>query len=68
MNEKWTGHYVYGEGYSENLYGQAVQFHIKWTNDNGSLMGICTDEITEKYYNHRPATVQGRSACYYIPI
>jgi hypothetical protein len=59
MNEKWTGHYVYGEGYPDNLYGQAVRFDIKWINDDGSLTGTCTDEITEKHYNHRPATVKG---------
>lgn len=59
MNEKWNGHYVYGEGYPDNLYGQAVPFEIKWINDDGSLTGTCTDEITEKYYDHRPATVQG---------
>ena len=35
MNEKWTGHYVYGEGYPDNLYGQAVQFDIEWTNSSG---------------------------------
>lgn len=52
MNEKWNGHYIYGEGYPDNLYGQAVRFDIKCTNDDGSLTGTCIDEITEKYYNH----------------
>lgn len=58
MTEKWTGHYVYGEGYPENLYGQSVPFHIEWTNIDGSLTGTCTDEIVEKYYD-TPATIQG---------
>jgi hypothetical protein len=59
MNQKWNGHYVYGEGYPDNLYGQAVPFDIEWTNNDGSLTGTCTDEVTAKYYKDRPASIQG---------
>lgn len=55
---KWTGEYIYGEGYPATIRGKRVAFEIELLLRNGVVQGFCTDEIATPYFN-QPAVIEG---------
>lgn len=44
MAGKWRGYYVYGEGYSDTLFGKKVMFELELHDiGNDEFEGTCTD-------------------------
>ena len=58
---KWTGEYIYGEGYPASIRGKKVMFEIDMTLDNGLLRGHCTDDEATPHFK-QPAVIEG-SVC-----
>jgi hypothetical protein len=58
ISGKWTGKYIYGENYVEELRGKAVAFQMELFYDGDLVTGTCIDEETKDLFS-KPAKITG---------
>lgn len=55
---EWTGKYIYGDSYEEELRGRSVPFFMKLFFDGEFIKGTCIDEETNGIFSE-PAKIEG---------